>query len=145
MNLHFFSPQFSSKNVFKFLTIILSLFLLKDWGGKEDFEIVCWKDKSSIAKWGRAPLGANCYDGSYRRPGETWQHQTAALRVAGGGITSAVVELRRLVSALFTPPRPFLWTIFLYYQKSCDLLIKLSPCYVVVAPLKSTAEKSVGR
>ena len=68
------SLRFSSKCAFIFLTVILPLFLLKDWGKEEDFETVSWKAESGFAKWRRAPLEANYYDGSYRSPGGTWKH-----------------------------------------------------------------------
>ena len=49
-------------------------------------EIVSWKDQSGFAKWSRAPLEANYYDGSYRSSGETWKPQLAALLVGEEGL-----------------------------------------------------------
>ena len=55
-------------------------------GKKEGLEIVSWKDQSGFAKWSRAPLEANYYDGSYRSSGETWKPQLAALLVGVEGL-----------------------------------------------------------
>ena len=84
--LNFLSLQFSSKCAFIFFNSNSAFISAKGRGGRggEDFEIVYSKDESGIAKWSRAPLEANHYDGSYRSPGETWKLQPAAL-LAGGG------------------------------------------------------------